>query len=262
MNEESTIQKAPKAPARFHFGWIPDLLFHPRQLFSRLTEHTRSTWLTPLLFLMITALLLVFVQGNLDKQAALQGTVELPPDYQWYTPEQQAQYMQSIEARQGPVFLYLIPGIAAAAGVWLGWLIVSGLLHLLLTLLGGRGDTATALNVVAWASLPLGLRDLVRLFYLLATQKAIISEGLSGLVNAAQSNASLFLASLLGLVDIYLIWFLLLTNLGANLATRLPTGKAFAAASISILDVLILQALILFGVSALSSLSVVRPFFF
>jgi hypothetical protein len=144
----------------------------------------------------------------------------------------------------------------------LGWLIVSGLLHLLLTLLGGRGDTATALNVVAWASLPLGLRDLVRLFYLLATQKAITSEGLSGLVNAAQGNASLFLASLLGLVDIYLIWFLLLTTLGAKIGTRLPTGKAFTAASISILGVLILQALILFGVSALGSLSVVRPFFF
>jgi hypothetical protein len=262
MNEETTLPKSPKAPARFHFGWIPDVFIHPRRMFTRLAEQARSTWLTPLLFLMVTALLLVFVQGNLEKQAALQGTVELPPDYQWYTPEQQAQYMQSIEARQGPVFLYLIPGITAVAGVWLGWLIVSGLLHLLLTLLGGRGDTGTALNVIAWASLPLGLRDLVRLIYLLATQKAINAVGFSGFVDGSQGNASLFLGSLLGLVDLYLIWYLLLTTLGAKIATRLSTGKAFAAASISILGVLILQALIKFGVSALSSLSVVRPFFF
>ena len=262
MTEEKLTPPPPRAPARFYFGWIPDIFFHPRQMFANLAGQTRSTWLTPLLFLMVTALLLVFARGSLEKQAALSGNVELPPDYQWYTPEQQAQYMQSVEARQGPVFLYLIPGLVAVAGVWLGWLIVSGLLHLLLTLLGGRGDTAQALNVVAWASLPLGLRDLVRLFYLLATDQMLTSTGLSGFVDAAQGNASLFLSNLLGLVDVYLIWFILLATLGAKLATRLPTGKAFAAACTSILGVTLLQALVNFGTAALSSLSVVRPFFF
>lgn len=262
MNEAPSTPLAPQAPRRFHFGWVPDVFFHPRRLFTTLAGQTRSTWLTPLILLMVTALLLVFVGGNLQKQAAQSGIIEYPPDFQWWTPEQQAQYTQSLEARQGPVFLYLIPGLVAVVGVWLSWLIISGLLHLLLTLLGGRGDTGSALNVVAWASLPLALRDLVRLVYLLAADKTIASTGLAGFVDATQGNASLFLASLLGLVDVYLVWFILLAALGGRLATRLPAGKAFAAACASILGVTLLQALIRFGMAALGSLSVVRPFFF
>ncbi len=261
MNQE-TLAPAPRAPARFHFGWIPDVFFHPRQVFTALAELTHNTWLTPLLFLTLAAILLVLAKGMLEKQAALTGNVELPPDYQYYSPEQQAQYMQSVQTRQGAVFLYLIPGLVAVTGVWLGWLIVGGLLHLLLTLLGGRGDTASALNLVAWASLPLGLRDLVRLFFLLATQKVIAAPGLSGFVDATQGNAALFLSSMLGLVDIYLIWFILLATLGSRQATRLPLGKAFAAACTSILGVALIQALLNFGVAAMGSLSVVRPFFF
>lgn len=39
---------------------------------------------------------------------------------------------------------------------------MGGLLHLVLTMLGGRDSTGGALNIVAWAALPFALRDLVR----------------------------------------------------------------------------------------------------
>ena len=78
MSEQTLPPTPPRAPARFHFGWIPDAFFHPRQLFTNLAAQTRNTWLTPLLFLMLPALLLVFVQGNLEKQVEITGVALAP----------------------------------------------------------------------------------------------------------------------------------------------------------------------------------------
>ena len=43
----------------------------------------------------------------------MMGEITYPPDYQYYTPEQQAQYMQAIQSTQGPVFVYVLPSIAS-----------------------------------------------------------------------------------------------------------------------------------------------------
>ena len=54
--------------------------------------------------------------------------------------------------------LLALPMIGAVLGALLMWLVVSWLLHLVLTLLGGRGTSQGAINVVAWASLPFVVR--------------------------------------------------------------------------------------------------------
>jgi hypothetical protein len=59
----------------------------------------------------------------------------------------QEQFMQAQQATQGPVFIYALPGFVAVLGVWIGWLLLSGLLHLALTLLGGRSANRNTLNV-------------------------------------------------------------------------------------------------------------------
>ena len=145
--------------------------------------------------------------------------------------------------------------------MWVGWLVVVGVLHLVLTLIGGRGSTRTAMNVVAWASLPFAVRDLVRIGAMFVTQQLVTHPGLSGFAPAG-GGASAFLAALLGLADIYLIWHILLLIRGVRASNGLPPSKAASGVLLTMLLVLLLQALPGFLLAQLSGLNIIGPFFF
>ena len=153
---ESNISKP---ASKLNFARILAVLFQPRRTFTEIAGEIGSSWLTPMLALSLSALLSVIVSGYLTSRAAMMGNITFPPDWQYWTPEMQNNYMQAQQSMQGPVFVYVIPFVSAFVGLWLGWLIFSGLLHLGSTLLGGRGSMSSALNVVAWAYLPFVVRD-------------------------------------------------------------------------------------------------------
>ncbi len=114
-----------EAPRRIHFEWLPDAFFHPRRAFDRIVS-TSGVWLTPILILTLTAVIGTLVAGSLRQVAAQSGQVNLPPDFQYYSPEQQAQFQQAMSATSSPVFLYVFPALVALSRVWIGWLLVEG----------------------------------------------------------------------------------------------------------------------------------------
>jgi hypothetical protein len=241
---------------RFDFARVRDILFRPRQEFQEMTAESRATWITPMLVLTITAILVVVAAGYLKSRATMMGEATLPRDWQYWTPEMQNNYMQAQQATQGPVFIYIIPLLSSLAGLWLGWLLLAALLHFGSTLLGGRGSMQSALNIVAWASLPFAVRDLLRIIFMLSAGHAINSPGLSGF-----SSSSGFISNILTHTDIFLIWQVILLVIGFAIADSLPRGKAVTGVLIVIVLVLLAQA----GLGALSSgfggLAVQRPFF-
>lgn len=241
---------------RIDFSRLRDILFRPRHGFQEISTESRSSWLAPMLVLTGMAVLGVIVAGYLNAHAAMMGQVQLPPDWQYWTPEMQNNYMQAQQATQGPVFMYVIPLVGSLAGLWLGWLLLAALLHFGSTLVGGRGSMQSALNVVAWASLPFAVRDLLRIVFMLAARHAIVSPGLSGF-----SSGSAFASQLLTRADIFLIWNVILLIIGFAIADGLSRGKAVTGVLVVILLVLLAQA----GLGALGSgfggLAVQRPFF-
>src|SRR5262245_45838632 len=89
---------------RFDFSRVGEILLRPRQAFQEISSESRAMWLTPMLILTITAILVVVVAGYLKSRAAVLGEIPLPPDWQYWTPEMQNNYMQAQQATQGPVF--------------------------------------------------------------------------------------------------------------------------------------------------------------
>jgi hypothetical protein len=209
-----------------------------------------------MLLLSITAILVVIVAGYLKSRAAMMGEIPLPPDWQFWTPEMQNNYMRAQQATQGPVFLYIMPLIGSLTGLWLGWLLLAGLLHFGSTLLGGRGSMQSALNIVAWASLPFAVRDILRIIFMLAAGHGITRPGLSGFTSTPG-----FVSQLLTRVDIFLIWQVVLLVIGFALTDGLPRSKALMGVLVMVVLVLFAQA----GLGALASsfggLAVQRPFF-
>ncbi len=246
-----------KQPARrFDFPRLLSVLIRPRRTFTELTAEARASWLTPMLVLTVTALLLVLVSGYIKTRAAMMGEVTMPPDWQWWTPEMQNNYMQAQQATQGKTFVYIIPLVGAWTGLWLGWVLIAGLLHLGSTLLGGRGTMQGALNVAAWASLTFAIRDVFRVIYMLAAGHAIGSPGLSGFATSAG-----FLPQLLSRLDLFVIWYVILLMIGIAIFDGLSRGKAVADVLVIILLVLLAQAGLATLFSNMGGQAIQRPFF-
>lgn len=250
------ITLEPRPTRRFDLPRARAVLFRPGRVFQEMASESRATWSTPMLLLTITALLVVLVAGYLNTRAAMMGETQLPPDWEFWTPEMQNNYMQAQQATQGPVFMYIIPMIGSLTGLWVGWLLMAALLHLGSTLLGGRGSMQGALNVVAWASLPFALRDILRIIFMLSSGHSIVNPGLSGFAPAAG-----FVAQLLTRVDIFLIWHVILLIIGFAFIDALPRGKAVAGVLAVVLLVLFAQAGLGAVTSSFGGLAVQRPFF-
>lgn len=248
------IQKQPAR--RVELSRSLSFLLRPKQVFGEMASEARASWLTPMLVLTVTAILAVVVAGYLKTQAAMLGEIQLPPDWQYWTPDQQNNYMQAQQATQGPTFMYIIPMVGSLTGLWVGWLVLAGLMHLGSTLFGGRGSMQSALNVVAYASLPFALRDLLRVAYMLASSHTITSPGLSGFA----ASAGLF-ANLLQHTDIFLIWSIVLLVIGFAVSDGLTSGKAFVNVLVVMVIVLLAQAGIGLIGSSMGGSAIQRPFF-
>ncbi len=253
MTETAIEQQSAR---RFNFSRLFSTLISPRHAFGEMAAEARATWITPMLVLSLTAIFVVVVSGYFKTQAAMMGEVQLPPDWQYWSPDMQQNYMQAQQATQGATFMYIIPLVGALTALWLGWVLVAALLHLGSTLLGGRGSMQGAFNIVAWGSLPFALRDVLRIVFMLIGGHAIVSPGLSGFVASTG-----FLSKLLTHVDLFWIWYVLLLVIGFAIADGLPRNKALAGVVVVLFLVLVAQAGLGSLTSNLGGQAVQRPFF-
>jgi hypothetical protein len=241
MNEPN---QQPQPVRRFDLRHLIAIYTRPRRTFTDLASDARAKWLTPMLVLTLSTILVVLVSGVMNTRAAAMGEIELPPDWQYWSQDMQDNYMQAQQSRQGPLFMYILPMLGSLTGLWLGWFVFSGLLHLASTILGGRGSLRGTLTVVAWASMPYLIRDVLRIVYMLAVSSAISAPGFSGF-----AGGSGFLSGMLAGIDVFLVWYILLLAIGVAISEGLPRGKAFAGVFVLVLAVLLVQA----GIGALGS---------
>ncbi len=223
------------------FKRIFTFLFHPTQFFGA----DPGGWRAPMLLLSLTLALQTAIGGYFRARAAMMGEINLPPDWEWWSVEMQNNYLQAQQATQGAVFVYVIPLVGALVSLWLGWLVVSGVLHLASTLLGGRGSMSSALGVVAWASLPFALRDILRMIFMLIAGRAIQSPGLSGFVGGGEAGM-LFASQLLQRVDLFFVWYVVLAVIGFSVKDNLGKRKA----ALGVVGVLVLILLAQAGLGA------------
>ena len=164
-------------------------------------------------------------------------------------------------ATSGPVFTYLLPSVVAVIGIYLGWLILGWVIHLGLTLMGGRGSSRQALNIIAWTLLPFAIRDIVRIAAMWTTGQPLTALGLSGFAPVGEGTSTIYLTTLLSFVDIYLLWHILLLLIGVRAAEPISRAKAWSVALFTVIAFLLIRALPALIAAQFDGLTVVRPFF-
>lgn len=248
-------------PRRLHFEWVLPLFFRPARTLKTVVERDHPVWQTPLLILSVLAIVVVLVGAPIRTQLS-QQVGELPPDFQYWPPDQQEQYFASQANKANPLFIYLFPALGALIGIWLSWFLLGSILHLALTLSGSRGTSRQAINLVAWASLPFAIRSIVTILAILINKRLIEAAGVSGFIAADAEGFASFMRVLLAFVDIYLIWQVILLMVGSLPLTGLSRGKAWTAVLISVLLMLVLQTVPGYVSGLLSGLELTRGFFF
>jgi hypothetical protein len=256
-SQSPTIER----PRHWRWDWLIPIIFFPRRIFKQITSQTVSVWQVPIIIFLIAALLEVFAAGSVRQKATALGEFTPPPGFEYYSVEQQDQYRQVMGTTTSNAFIYGIPALLAITRVIAVWLLMGGLLHLIMTLLGGRGDTGSMMNVVAWAALPLAIRSFIRAMYIYFSGSIINSPGFSGLLSNTGSNWNLFLSAFLTTIDIFIIWHAVLLMIGVRQGTQLSIPKVIFGVVFTLLLILLIQALISFGLAKIGGLTIIRPYF-
>lgn len=228
-------------PKKFQLKWFFPIFFKPNKSLSEIAEKNYAVWIAPLCILMLSALILVLVSAPI-----LGGTsqnVTTPEGFEYYSPEQQQQFQNAVTMGASPVVTIIFPLVAKIIGIWVGWFLLGSIFHLSLTLNGSRSSNRSALNVVAWASMPFFIRDLVQIFAILFTKQLISQPGLSGFMESGLTGFPAYLSALLSFVDIYLIWQMVLMGISAGKISGLIPGKAWLATIIAFIIFLGLKAI-------------------
>lgn len=242
-------------------AWLFGILARPVKTMRAVVGEEKGVWHIPMLVLTVLTLVFVFVAGPLRLQAAQAAPMEPPEGFEYMSPEQQQQYMEAQASANGSTQTYVFPAVGGVLGLWLGWLVLGGLLHLILTMLGSRSTSSTAYNIAAWAGVPLALRLVVQIVYMLSARQLIAAPGLSGFLGSDLQGAAAFGRILLGMVDVYLVWQVLLLWLGAAVSGGLARARSLGGVLVTMLLYLVLAALPVFLAAQISGLNTDRPFF-
>lgn len=257
--DDDMLLTATQAKRNWRFDLIIPLFFHPRATLARVAADSHANWRTPILLLALAAVLRALVDGWI-KSLVQGGEIALPPGFEYYTPEQMAQFQQAATATNNNLFNYVLPAIGALLGIVAVWLVMGWLLHLVLTLLGGRSTSQAVLNMAAWASLPLLLRFGVQIVSMLVTRTVITAPGLSGFAPSGAGFSVTLFGSMLTQVDIYLVWQTILLVIGARLVSQLSAVKCWAAVLGMLVLVMALRALPATVLAQFDDLTIIQPF--
>ena len=236
--DREVIDATPPPPARPRLlRLLAQIWLRPRRTLEAVADGPAWLWVIPLVLaiaallarLAVSAPLLVEAQIAQDRamrEASMEG---LSGDAFMVPSPEEAQ----IPAPAPGVVIapLLIGGLAAIA---LGWLARTAVLHLGSLALGGRQTFGVLYRVGAWATLPIVLRDVVQIVYMLLSGEMVEGSGLSGL--AATSSA---LSIILGKIDLFTIWYLVLLVLGVQISGQLPPRKAAAVVGFYVLLMLL-----------------------
>ena len=246
-------------PRRMRWDWLLPVFLRPKRTLAEVVAQEHGVWLVPLLVLSILVILNVVAGASARRAAVMEAqSGELPYGFEYWTPEEQEQYFSALARSASPVNLYVFPILGGVAGIWITWFLLGSILHLSLTLAGSRSSNAGALNLTAWASMPIAIRLIVQAIAVLASGHVIQSAGLSGFAPVEAP----FWSAVLKLVDIYLIWQFVLLLVGVLPLSGLSRRKAWVATLIAFLIVLTLRALPAFIGAKLSGLSTGGFFYF
>lgn len=207
------------------FGRLLGVLMAPGKTFRSVAE--RPTWVVPLLVLTVLGSLTTFlVMQRVDQEEMVRYQMsqfgrELSED-QIQQQVEMAEKTRPVQQVLGPIFIIVI------------FLILAVVFWVAFKLLGSEMDFRSSLATALYGLVPaFGIGSLLGILIILGRDSITPEEMMSGggvlMSNAAAfapEDASPFVESLLGSLDVFSIWSLILLTIGYSIVARVSTKAA------------------------------------
>lgn len=227
LDADKTAKITPPTPTFQALQSLVGILWRPRVTLSYLHAQGHRTWWLPatltVLFLVLPLALQAPFLAQQAREAVLESQRQAEERFGQSLSDEQIQQMTAVTA--SPLITFVFPAISSVVALIVGWLVRAGALYLAGLLLGGRSTFGAMLSMTIWTWVPYTVRGIFRTIYIPLAGQPVINEGLSGFVQGT-GLGSIIIRALLGQIDIFLVWHLVLLTIGVMTVTRLPCRKA------------------------------------
>lgn len=206
-----------------------DVIRRPRAAMRRLAARPGRRWIAPLLTLAVLSAAYAALAAPRAMEAARRSG-QMPE-----MSEAQMSAMQSIS-----LFTMIAGAVAAFVGTFIAALLVAAILHFVGTVFGGQQSFGETFTTTSWARVPLILRLGVQLIALAFGVYDPSPAGLSGMIPADAEGAVAYLKPLLGMVEIWYLWYLVLLGIALRSVAKISRGKALVGVLVIVVLVLAL----------------------
>jgi hypothetical protein len=216
------------------------VLLRPRATFTYLRENQPRSWIVPALLIALCIMLPVFAGTSASQtitdpsmNMGMPGGAVVMPEGRVIV-EGGGAPMPEMPAQ--PLALTLLQTAGALVSLPLTWLLWGGALYLASVFLGRSSGFAPMFRLTVWTWIPYAVRGLLQAVFIWTTGQAISNKGFAGYVldsavpqMITPGPGKLALAGILGRVDLFLVWNLILLVIGLMAFTKLPRRKALVA---------------------------------
>ena len=205
---------------------LQHIILQPVQALTYLQYHPQQTWFVPV----VLAILLVIAQALVTVPVASgAATQQLQKQLAQVPAEERAQIEQRLAQGNNMVLSAGTAIVTGLIGLWLHWLLRTGVIHLVARRMGGRHNLNQVFGVVVWTWIPQLLRGLLRTLSIAFSGTLTAHQGLSAYVAALGQRLPIgtYYALLSSAeLDLFVLWSLMLLALGVLIVTELPRAKA------------------------------------
>lgn len=219
-------------PSPSVWSLLVSIIDRPRQTFAAVVEHPRWKWALPLVIAIIGVAVAAIISAPHTAEISELAVKTQLANSGLSGSDLQDALDQSARFRS-PGFLAATGAVTGALFLPIGWLLMGGLFYFLSLVIGADElKFGTVFNVVAWATIPLALRNIVQSAAIGLLGKFPVYTGLGALAASGDltKDAGNWVLAVFSFADIFWLWHFGLLVIGLAVVTKFSRTKAFLLA--------------------------------
>jgi hypothetical protein len=223
---DNPAQALPDSAPFTPFQVLLGVLTRPRDTFGRMRDAERGHWWVVFAVALIALVLNTVAIVPIEAEAARAASEAQMSGMEGLDEAQRAQVERTQAIFSSAAVLGALNTGAGIAGLLIGYAIRAGVLFVLGMVLGGQAGFKQIWRMSVWTALPLAVGKCISAIAIVATSQ-LPAAGLTYVLTGAElAAASPILIAILGRIDIYVIWSLVLIAFGMRATLRLSTAKS------------------------------------
>jgi len=203
------------------------MIDRPGQAMAEAAKRPRA-WFLPAVLLVLSMVVLLGVLAPYQIKLANARSVQMIEQLAANMSEEQARIIRE-NARPITPTTYWLSGLGVGLAVAaLGWVLRGTVVHFSSMAAGGTSHWGATFAVCLWSMVPFFVRDLLQAAYVLVSKQVIEHQGLAFLVASGDllKDGRNLVYALLGNLDPFAVWHIVLLGIAIGVATKLGRAKA------------------------------------